>query len=163
YVCFRVTDYRPDSYPDLLIDGEDLEHDLCLLMDALARSTPAVPVETVSEPVLTIEQVSERFNVSTKTISRWRERGLVGRRGGGRPAGGVQRPAAGGLRAVGGGPLPGAQQGAGRAERPVLAAFRRRARGHPPPGQAAGAGRRRHAHRGEPAHRPAVGPVAGDD
>src|SRR5262249_38861302 len=80
YVCFRITDFRPDSYPDLLIDGTDLEHDLCLLMDALARSTPAVPVETVSEPVLTIEQVSERFNVSTKTISRWRERGLVGRR-----------------------------------------------------------------------------------
>ena len=21
FVCFRITDYRPDSYPDLLIDG----------------------------------------------------------------------------------------------------------------------------------------------
>src|SRR5262245_48539228 len=80
YICYRVTDFRPDSYPDLLIDGSDLVHDLCLLIDALARSTPAVPVEAVAEPVLTIEQMSERFNVSTKTISRWRERGLVGRR-----------------------------------------------------------------------------------
>jgi RNA polymerase primary sigma factor len=80
YVCFRITDYRPDSYPELLIDGTDLEHDLFLLIEALARSTPAVPVETMPEPVLTTEQISQWLNVSTKTISRWRERGLVGRR-----------------------------------------------------------------------------------
>jgi RNA polymerase sigma factor (sigma-70 family) len=80
YVCYRITDYRPDSYPELLINGADLEHDLCLLIEALARSAPAVPVEAVAEPVLTLEQISERLNVSSKTISRWRERGLVGRR-----------------------------------------------------------------------------------
>src|SRR5207247_9494172 len=49
-------------------------------INALARSTPAVPIETVTEPVLTLEQISKRLNVSTKTISRWRERGVVGRR-----------------------------------------------------------------------------------
>jgi RNA polymerase sigma factor (sigma-70 family) len=80
YVCFRVTDYRPESYPDLLIKGTDLEHDLLLLIEALGRSAPAIPVEDVAEPVLTLDQVSQRFNVSTKTISRWRDRGLVGRR-----------------------------------------------------------------------------------
>ncbi len=80
YVCFSITEYRPDSYPELLVDGPDLEHDLCLLIEALARSTPAVPVEAVPEPVLTTEQISQWLNVSTKTISRWRERGLVGRR-----------------------------------------------------------------------------------
>jgi RNA polymerase sigma factor (sigma-70 family) len=80
YICYRITDYRPDSFPDLLIDGQDLSHDLCLMIEALARSTPAVPVEAVPEPVLTMEQMSQRFNVSTKTISRWRERGLVSRR-----------------------------------------------------------------------------------
>jgi RNA polymerase sigma factor (sigma-70 family) len=80
YICFRITDYRPDSYPELLIDGRDLEHDLCLLIESLARSTPAVPVEAVPEPVLTMEQISQWLNVSTKTISRWRQRGLVGRR-----------------------------------------------------------------------------------
>jgi RNA polymerase sigma factor (sigma-70 family) len=79
YVCYRITEFRPDSYPDLLIDGADLEHDLCLLIEGLAHSTPAVPVESVTEPVLTLEQISKRLNVSTKTISRWRERGLVGR------------------------------------------------------------------------------------
>ncbi len=75
-----MTDYRPDSYPDLLVTGADLEHDLCLFIEALSRATPAVPVESVPEPVLTLEQVSKRFNVSTKTISRWREQGLVGGR-----------------------------------------------------------------------------------
>jgi RNA polymerase sigma factor (sigma-70 family) len=80
YVCFRVTDFRPDSYPDLLIDGQDVEHDLCLMIAAFARSAPAVPIEAMPEPVLTLEQISQRLNVSTKTISRWRERGLVGRR-----------------------------------------------------------------------------------
>jgi RNA polymerase sigma factor (sigma-70 family) len=80
YVCFRITDYRPDSYPELIVDGQDLEHDLCLLIEALARSTPALPVDAVPEPVLTTEQISNWLNVSTKTISRWRQRGLVGRR-----------------------------------------------------------------------------------
>src|SRR5205823_12161147 len=63
----------------LLIDGPDLEHDLCVLIDLLSHSTPAVPVEAVAEPVLTLEQISERLHVSTKTISRWRQRGLVSR------------------------------------------------------------------------------------
>ena len=47
FVCFRITDFRPDSYPDLLIDGKDLIHDLCLFIAELAQSMPAVPVETV--------------------------------------------------------------------------------------------------------------------
>src|SRR5437763_7945923 len=64
FVCFRVTDFRPDSYPDMLIDGPDLEHDLCQMIEALARSSPAVPVEAVPEPVLTLDQISKRLNVS---------------------------------------------------------------------------------------------------
>jgi RNA polymerase primary sigma factor len=80
YICYRITDYRPDSYPDLRIEGKELEHDLYLFIEALSRSTPAVPIESVPEPVLTLEQVSEQLHVSTKTISRWRERGLIGRR-----------------------------------------------------------------------------------
>lgn len=80
YVCFRVTEFRPDSYPDLLIDGATLEHDLCLVIEALARTTPAVPVESLGEPVVTLEEMSRRLNVSTKTITRWRDRGLVSRK-----------------------------------------------------------------------------------
>jgi RNA polymerase sigma factor (sigma-70 family) len=79
FVCYRITDFRPDTYPSLLIEGGDLEHDLCLFIAELSRKTPAVPVEAVEEPVLTLEQISKQLNVSTKTIARWRERGLVGR------------------------------------------------------------------------------------
>ena len=47
-----------------------LEHDLCLFIAELSRHTPAVPVEAVEEPVLTLDQISKQLNVSTKTISR---------------------------------------------------------------------------------------------
>jgi RNA polymerase sigma factor (sigma-70 family) len=80
FVCFRITDFRPDSYPDLLISGADLKHDLVAFLEEVSRSLPAVPVEEVAEPILTLEEISHQLNVSTKTISRWRERGLVGRR-----------------------------------------------------------------------------------
>ena len=78
FVCFRVTEYRPDAYPDLLIAGQDLIHDLGLLIAELARSLPALPVEAMGEPVLTLEEISKKLNVTTKTINRWRKRGLIG-------------------------------------------------------------------------------------
>jgi RNA polymerase primary sigma factor len=68
FVCYRITDYRPDSYPDLLIPGSELAHDLALLIAAL------------DEPVVTLEELSKRLNVSTRTIRRWAKLGLVGRR-----------------------------------------------------------------------------------
>ena len=40
----------------------------------------AISVELVGEPVLTVEELSRLFNVSSKTISRWRRHGLVSRR-----------------------------------------------------------------------------------
>src|SRR4051794_21936750 len=78
FVCYRITDYRPDAYPDLLIDGEDLQHDLGLLLAELADSLPAVPVEQVAEAVMTLEEISKKLNVTPKTINRWRKRGLIG-------------------------------------------------------------------------------------
>jgi len=39
-----------------------------------------IPVESAGEEVWTVEDVSKRFNVSSKTVSRWRDRGLVSRR-----------------------------------------------------------------------------------
>ena len=77
YICYRITDYRPDAYPDLLIKGSELHHDLLRMIEALGG---AVRAEEVAEPYLTLDQISERLNVSPKTIRRWRERGLVGRK-----------------------------------------------------------------------------------
>ena len=52
-----------------------------LVMDDQTRNLPAVGVDApVDEPVLSIEELAKRFNVSTKTISRWRDHGLVAQR-----------------------------------------------------------------------------------
>src|SRR6516164_5762878 len=78
FICYRVTDYRPDAYPDLLLGGQALVHDLGLMIAELASSMPAVPADTLSEPVRTLEEISKELNVTTKTINRWRKRGLIG-------------------------------------------------------------------------------------
>ena len=39
---------------------------------------PAIPVEDVAEPVLTLAEISKKLNVTVKTINRWRQRGLIG-------------------------------------------------------------------------------------
>jgi len=79
FVCYRITDYRPDSYPALLIPGTDLQHDLALMIEALAVPGLPVPEET-AEAIVTLDEISQMLNVSTKTIRRWRTLGLVGRR-----------------------------------------------------------------------------------
>src|SRR5687767_7119819 len=78
FVCFKITDYRPDAYPDLLIPGQDLIYDLGLFIAELASSMPALRKEEVLEPVLTLEEFSRKLNVTPKTINRWRKRGLIG-------------------------------------------------------------------------------------
>ena len=72
FICFRITGYRPDSFPDLRIDGSDLLHDLPILIQSLASSQPEV------EPVYTVDEVSKLWNVSTKTVRRWKKLGLIG-------------------------------------------------------------------------------------
>lgn len=78
FICFRVTDFRSDAYLGLLMKGQEIMHDLGLWINALARSLPAIPVEEVAEPVLSLEEISKKLNVTTKTINRWRKRGLIG-------------------------------------------------------------------------------------
>jgi RNA polymerase sigma factor (sigma-70 family) len=80
YVSYRVLDFRSDAHRDLLIPGDDLRHDLGLFIRRVERSVPAVPLDQTVEPMLTLDEVSRQFNVSTKTISRWRLRGLGARR-----------------------------------------------------------------------------------
>jgi len=80
YICFRVTDYRSTAHPNLVIPGEVLRHDLELFIRRLEKSLPPLPIEQTVEPMLTLDEVSRRFSVSTKTISRWRLKGLSARR-----------------------------------------------------------------------------------
>ena len=80
FVCATVTDYQFQSelYPDLLLEGGKLKHDLALLIDDLFYSAK-VAQDEISEKVWTDKELGEQFNVSTKTISRWRKQGLIGR------------------------------------------------------------------------------------
>lgn len=79
YLCQRITDYKPESFPNLKLSGEDAGHDLRLFVEDLSDAAD-VPANRAGEHVLTVEELSKMFKVSTKTISRWRQQGLVSRR-----------------------------------------------------------------------------------
>lgn len=79
FIYFRVTDFRPDESARKMIRGEDAAHDLRLFVEDITDSLN-LKVEEAKEPVHTVDELSRMFNVSTKTISRWRDQGLVSRR-----------------------------------------------------------------------------------
>jgi RNA polymerase primary sigma factor len=78
-LCEKITSYRSEMYPDLVVTGEEAVHDLRCFVEDLSDSAE-IPAEAAGEEVWTVEDVSRRFNVSTKTVSRWRDKGLVSRR-----------------------------------------------------------------------------------
>src|SRR6516164_2551115 len=59
YLCFRITGYRPDRSPALVLDGTDVRHDLRLFAEDLAK-TVGQKVEQAGEPVLTVDALSRR-------------------------------------------------------------------------------------------------------
>ncbi|MFQ5410857.1 MAG: sigma factor, partial [Phycisphaerae bacterium] len=76
FVSYQITGYRPRRPDeDVSFGGRRLVEDLVHLADTL---TAAHPLPAVNERLYDIESLAERFRVSTKTISRWRKRGLVG-------------------------------------------------------------------------------------
>ena len=79
YICYRITNFRPESYPDLKLSGQEASHDLRLFVEDVSDSA-SVPADAAGEQVLTVETLAKHFNVSTKTISRWRRHGLISRR-----------------------------------------------------------------------------------
>lgn len=77
FVYFRITGFRPQDEFSETYAGRELLPDLLRALEMLSRTVPR-PAEGVDEPVLTVEQVAGRFNVSVRTVRRWRRRGLVG-------------------------------------------------------------------------------------
>ena len=61
------------------MSGAEASHDLRLFVEDVSDAAN-MRVEDAGEPVHTVEELSRLFNVSTKTISRWRQQGLVSRR-----------------------------------------------------------------------------------
>jgi RNA polymerase primary sigma factor len=79
FVVYRITGYRPKSAISDQLTGLALQHDLGLLIERVS-DTLDVHTASIAEPVLGIEDVTEKFNVTSKTIQRWRRKGLPARR-----------------------------------------------------------------------------------
>src|ERR1700760_1893250 len=79
YVVFRITGYHPKGIDQNLLAGLAVQHDLGQLIESVSDSLD-LRVDQTAEPVLQIDDVCERFNVTSKTIQRWRRKGLVARR-----------------------------------------------------------------------------------
>src|SRR5436190_21467982 len=74
-LCEKITSYRGEMYPDLVLTGEEAVHDLRCFVKDLSDSAE-IAAENAGEEVWTVDDVSRRYNVSTKTVSRWRNKGL---------------------------------------------------------------------------------------
>ncbi len=80
FVCFRITGYHPKRLADQpLIKGSELSDDLRIFISKLSGRL-ARPVSQEKEKVYDIEQLAEACGVSTKTVHRWRKRGLLCRK-----------------------------------------------------------------------------------
>lgn len=77
WVCWHITGYKaPLGEVDAAtLRGSALTHDLLLLCHDLTRRNP-IPQAVLPWPVWSMPELAERLNVSTKTISRWRDDGL---------------------------------------------------------------------------------------
>jgi RNA polymerase primary sigma factor len=78
FVIFKITEYRPKMGGEDLLAGSALIHDLCLLVEQVSESL-ALRVSEAGQPVLGIEDICARVNVTSKTVQRWRKLGLVSR------------------------------------------------------------------------------------
>jgi len=79
FIVFKITGYRTKDVDQTLLTGLALQHDLGLLIEDVSESLD-LQSHLLTEPVLDIDDVCARFSVTSKTIQRWRRKGLPGRR-----------------------------------------------------------------------------------
>jgi len=80
FTCFRITGFHPKALPEQQpIKGDELAEDLRIFIAKLS-SQLALAVAEQDQKVYTIEELAASFDVSTKTIHRWRKRGLIARK-----------------------------------------------------------------------------------
>ena len=80
FVCFRITGFHPkDAAEQELIKGDELADDLRIFIAKLSGQL-AGPITEQREKVYTTEELAATSGVSTKTIHRWRKRGLIARK-----------------------------------------------------------------------------------
>src|SRR5690606_21778752 len=82
FVVHALTGFRPktaDTEDAELLAGAALQHDLGLLLEQVSDEMD-LPALEAGEPILAIADVCDRFGVTSKTIQRWRRKGLPARR-----------------------------------------------------------------------------------
>lgn len=81
FVQHALTGFRPvasaDDDQERLLDGEALRDDLVHLAEQISERA-ALSADAWTEPLYSVSELADRFDVSTKTVFRWRQRGLVG-------------------------------------------------------------------------------------
>jgi RNA polymerase sigma factor (sigma-70 family) len=80
FVCFKITGYHPKTeVHNVLMKGDVLAEDLRIFISKLSGEVGS-HIRQQREKVYSLEELAKKFNVSTKTINRWRKRGLVARK-----------------------------------------------------------------------------------
>ncbi|MCK5226088.1 MAG: sigma-70 family RNA polymerase sigma factor, partial [Planctomycetes bacterium] len=80
FVCFHITEFNPKIPTEQqLINGDELAGDLQIFIAKLS-SQFAMPAAEQKQKVYSIEELAAKFEVATKTIHRWRKRGLIARK-----------------------------------------------------------------------------------
>jgi RNA polymerase primary sigma factor len=78
FICHQITEYTPRGGLQRTMQGKTLIEDLVEMVEDLSGA-PVLPAG-VFRPCYTTEELATRLKVSTKTVCRWRRRGLPGRK-----------------------------------------------------------------------------------
>ncbi len=80
FVCYRITGFHPKGESaQQFIKGDELAEDLRIFISRISGQL-AQPAVEQGEKVYTFEELAKIFNISIKTIHRWRKRGLIARK-----------------------------------------------------------------------------------
>jgi RNA polymerase primary sigma factor len=80
FVWYHITGFRPKELADQpAVKGSELAQDLRIFISKLSSQVAQTTAEQ-GQKVYTTDQLAAEFGVSTKTIHRWRRRGLMSRK-----------------------------------------------------------------------------------
>ena len=80
FICYKITEFRiKDELGQQMCKGDQLTRDLRIFIAKLS-SQLAEEVSKQDEKIYTIEELAKKLKVSTKTINRWRNKGLLARK-----------------------------------------------------------------------------------
>ncbi len=75
YIQYKITGYKARQDSQITLSGRGLLADLPSLIEYIS-STIDIKASDASEKILTLDEVTTEFGVSSKTIQRWRRQGL---------------------------------------------------------------------------------------